>query len=73
VAAALGAFPWASGDLIIGSAYVALSATSLLLMVAVFFALRERAYSGVMAATGLSYLALLTSIGAVALARMLLG
>lgn len=68
----LGAFPWASDDLVIGWAWVALSATSALLMVAVFFALRERGYSGVMAATGLSYLALLTAVGAVVLGRMLL-
>jgi hypothetical protein len=41
-------------------------------MAAVFFALRERGYSGVMAATGLSYLAVLTSIGSAVLGRALL-
>ena len=43
--------------------------TSVLLMVAVIAALRYPAYSGVMAATGLSYLALLTTLGAVFVGR----
>jgi hypothetical protein len=72
VVAGRGAFPWASEDFIMGVAFVVLSATSLLLMAAVFFALRERGYSGVMAATGLSYLAVLTSIGSAVLGRALL-
>jgi hypothetical protein len=72
VVAARGAFPWAPEDFIMGVAFVVLSATSLLLMAAVFFALRERGYSGVMAATGLSYLAVLTSIGSAVLGRALL-
>ena len=46
-------------------AYWALIAVSVLLMVAVIGALRYPAYSGVMAATGLSYLAVLTTLGAV--------
>jgi hypothetical protein len=42
---------------------------SVVLMVAVIAALRYPAYSGVMAATGLSYLALLTTLGAVFVGR----
>ena len=51
---------------------VGLGATSLVLMVAVWFALKGRSYTGVMAATGLSYLAVLTSLGAVVLGRAVL-
>jgi hypothetical protein len=40
-------------------------------MVMVYSALGERGYAGVMAATGLSYLAVLTSTGAVVLGRLL--
>lgn len=54
-------------------AFVALLATSVVLMVAVIGALRHPAYSGVMAATGLSYLAVLTTLGAVFLGRALVG
>jgi hypothetical protein len=46
-----------------------LLATSVVLMVAVIASLRYPAYSGVMAATGLSYLALLTTLGAVFVGR----
>ncbi len=46
-----------------------LVATSVLLMVGVIGALRYPAYSGVMAATGLSYLAVLTTLGAVFVGR----
>ena len=52
-------------------AYWALIAVSVLLMAAVIGALRYPAYSGVMAATGLSYLAVLTTLGAVFLGRAL--
>lgn len=48
---------------------VGLGATTIVLMVLVALSLREKGYSGVMAATGLSYLALLTGAGAVALVR----
>ena len=48
---------------------VGLAGTSFLLMVAVWFALRYPSYPGVMAATGLGYLAVLTSLGSVTLAR----
>lgn len=54
------------------AAFVALAGMSVLLMVAVWFSLKEPSYPGVMAATGLSYLAVLTSLGATALGRTLL-
>ncbi len=50
-------------------AFWVLLAASVVLMIAVVGALRYPAYSGVMAATGLSYLAVLTSLGAVFLGR----
>ena len=46
-----------------------LGATTVVLMVGVWFALRVPSYTGVMAATGLSYLATLTGLGAVVLGR----
>ncbi|WP_420613645.1 hypothetical protein [Candidatus Spongiisocius sp.] len=52
-------------------ASVALAATSVVLMAAVWFALGYPSYPGVMAATGLSYLAVLTSLGSVILIRAL--
>lgn len=67
-----GAVPWASVDLPVGIGFLALAFTSALLMLAVIGALKEEGYSGVMAATGLSYLALLTAIGAAVLGRLLL-
>lgn len=52
-------------------AYWVLMTTSVVLMVGVFAALRYPAYSGVMAATGLSYLAVLTTLGGMFLGRAL--
>ena len=52
-------------------AFLSLLAMSVLLMLAVLGSLRYPAYSGVMAATGLSYLAVLTSLGAIFLGRAL--
>lgn len=52
-------------------AFWVLLVTSVVLMAAVVGALRHPAYSGVMAATGLSYLAVLTTLGAVFLGRNL--
>ena len=46
-----------------------LGGTTVVLMVGVWFALRVPSYTGVMAATGLSYLATLTGLGAVVLGR----
>jgi hypothetical protein len=52
-----------------GFAYFALAITSLLLAVGVWYSLREKGYEGVMAATGLSYLATLTVLAVVFLGR----
>lgn len=52
--------------------FLVLAALSVLMMVGVWYSLREKGYEGVMAATGLSYLTVLTSLGAVALGRILL-
>lgn len=52
-------------------AFWILTVTSIALMVGVVASLRYPAYSGVMAATGLSYLAVLTSLGGVFLGRVL--
>ena len=52
-------------------AFWLLATTSIVLMVAVLGALRQPAYAGVMAATGLSYLAVLTTLGAVFMGRAL--
>jgi len=55
-----------------GIAFIGLGVMSLILMGAVWFSLKEPSYPGVMAATGLSYLAVLTSLGSTALGRTLL-
>lgn len=65
--ASSGALPEGGGSV----AFWLLLVTSMVLMAAVVGALRYPAYSGVMAATGLSYLAVLTSLGAVFLGRAL--
>jgi hypothetical protein len=52
--------------------FVVLAALSVLMMVGVWYSLKEKGYEGVMAATGLSYLSVLTALGAVALGRILL-
>jgi hypothetical protein len=64
ILAATVGLPWSPAETGVGWAFVVLSAMSGLLVVGVFFALKEPAYSGVMAATGLSYRAVLTVIGA---------
>lgn len=69
--AALGAFPWSSVDMVLGLGYVALALMTVVLMTAVWFSLGEQGYSGVMAATGLSYLAVLTAVGAAVVGRLL--
>jgi hypothetical protein len=71
VALVHGALPAASGDAIVPIGWGVLAVTSVLLMAGVWAALGERGYPAVMAATGLSYLAVLTSNGAVVLARVL--
>ena len=54
-----------------GRSIFSVAASAWASMVAVWAALGERGYPAVMAATGLSYLAVLTVIGAVVLARVL--
>ena len=68
----LGAVPWEAGDGPIGIGFLLLSASSLVLALAARAALGESGYSGVMAATGLSYLAMLTATGAAVLGRLLI-
>jgi hypothetical protein len=65
-----GAFAF-SGDSVAGWAFVIMGVFSAVLLVAVWFALGEEGYSGVMAATGLSYLAVLTVIGTALVGRSL--
>jgi len=62
-------FDW--GGQVTAWAFVVLGVTSLVLMVAVRLALNEPSYPGVMAATGLSYLAILTAIGGAVAGRAL--
>ncbi len=69
VIAALGAF--GSDDMVMVLALAALSLFTGVLVAAVWFALKEPAYSGVMAATGLSYLGVLTAFGVVVVGRLL--
>jgi hypothetical protein len=57
---------------LIGWMWVVASFTTIGLVVATWFALKERAYSAVMAATGLLYLAILTGFGMDLLPRALL-
>jgi MFS superfamily sulfate permease-like transporter len=69
VVASLGAFGADDGVMI--GAMTAVSVMTALLIAAVWFSLKERAYSGVMAATGLSYLGVLTAFGVVVIGRLL--
>ena len=59
-------------DGLIGWMWVVASATTIGLVVATWYALKERAYSAVMAATGLLYLAILTGFGMDLLPRAVL-
>jgi len=58
---------------LLGWMWVVASVTTIGLVVATWFALKERSYSAVMAATGLMYLAILTGFGMDLLPRALLG
>ena len=62
----------AGDDVIFGWAYAALAVMTALLIVGVIFSLKEPSYTGVMAATGLSYLAVLTAFGVAVVGRMLI-
>jgi len=66
-----GALRWASGDEVLGWAFLGLSVMTALLIAGVSLSLREPFYTGVMAATGLSYLAVVTSFGVVVVGRIL--
>lgn len=68
----LGAVPWDPADAVLGYGFIGLAVTSAVLMALVRAALGSPGYAGVMAATGLSYLAVITSMGAVVLGRMLI-
>jgi hypothetical protein len=57
---------------IMGWRWVVAAVTTIALVGAAWLALRERAYSAVMATTGLLYLAILTAFGVDLLARALL-
>lgn len=71
VLAGRGALTWGADAFVVGWAFVALAIMSALLITAVWFALREPGYNGVMSATGLSYLAILTVIGSTISGRSL--
>ncbi len=60
------------GGEVTGWVFLVLGITTFVLMVAVRFALNEPSYPGVMAATGLSYLAILTAIGSAVAGRAVL-
>jgi len=60
-------------DGLMGWMWVVASITTIGLVIATWFALKERSYSAVMAATGLMYLAILTGFGMDLLPRALLG
>lgn len=58
---------------VVAWAWLALLALTILLMVGVWFSIGEQGYNGIMAATGLSYLAVLTALGAIVAGRALIG
>ncbi len=58
-------------DAVLAWAYGALAITTGLLILGVWFSLKEPNYTGVMAATGLSYLAVLTALGALVVGRLI--
>ncbi len=60
-------------DGVYGIVYLVMAAFCTLLMAGVWGSLREPRYSGVMAATGLSYLAVLVAFGVVTIGRSLVG
>ena len=67
----LGAIPWDGADLVVGVGFLLLTGTTAVLLAAVRSSLGEQGYSGVMSATGLSYLATLTAVGAAVVGRLL--
>ena len=73
VVALSGALVFDGPDGVYGMVYVAMAGFCLLLVAGVWGSLREPRYSGVMAATGLSYLAVLVAFGVVTIGRSLVG
>ena len=71
VVVASGSLTTSGQDAVYSAVYVALSAFCAVLMLGVWGSLREPRYSGVMAATGLSYLAVLVAFGVVTVGRSL--
>ncbi len=67
-----GALSWQASDTVLGWAFVALTLMTFVLLTGVWFALKEPRYSGVMAATGLSYLAIVTATGMSLLGRTII-
>ncbi len=70
VISALGAL--GAGDVVMLAAMGAVTIMTGLLVTGVWFSLKEPSYSGVMAATGLSYLGVLTAFGVVVAGRLLI-
>lgn len=71
VVVASGSLVVSGPDAVYSVVYVALAVFCLVLMLGVWGSLREPRYSGVMAATGLSYLAVLVAFGVVTVGRAL--
>ncbi len=71
VLGAAGAFRWERSGAMIGWAFVALLGLTGLLLLGVWFSLRESSYAGVMAATGLGYLGVITALALVVAGRTL--
>jgi hypothetical protein len=59
-------------DSVLVWAFVVMAVTTAVLLLAVWFSLKEPAYPAVMAATGLSYLAVLTALGTSVVGRVVL-
>ena len=71
VVVASGSLTMTGADAVFSAVYLALTVFCVLLMLGVWGSLREPRYSGVMAATGLSYLAVLVAFGVVTVGRSL--
>jgi hypothetical protein len=71
VVVASGSLTMSGQDAVYSAVYVTLAAFCAVLMLGVWGSLREPRYSGVMAATGLSYLAVLVAFGVVTVGRSL--
>jgi hypothetical protein len=71
VVVASGSLTTSGQDAVYSAVYAALAAFCAVLMLGVWGSLREPRYSGVMAATGLSYLAVLVAFGVVTVGRSL--